>query len=195
MNTNPRQRRLAADYAAVRRDLAGHKYIRYEPIGALPPEIYRVTYNLQGLRLDGDQPILIGSHVCEIYLTLGYPREEPRIVPLTPVFHPNVNQSHYCIGDYWSAGQTLVDIILKVGDMLQYKIHNVKAALNADAARWVEDNKAVLPIGHVDLGRVPDDPEGLAVRVTKKTHAGSDQAHAKPQPPRASGSGRIEVDL
>src|SRR5262245_61115861 len=100
---NPRHRRLAADLAAVKRELSGHEHIHVEPIGANPPEVYRVTYRVPGLRLEGDQPVPLDEHRCEIRLPLGYPREQPYVVPLTPVFHPNIS-THYCVGDYWSAG-------------------------------------------------------------------------------------------
>lgn len=148
---NPRHRRLAADFAAIKSEFSGHKHITVEPLGANPPEVYRITYRVRGLQLDGDQPVTVDEHVCEIRLPLGYPREQPYVVPLTPVFHPNV-AAHYCVGDYWSAGQPLVDIIRKVGDMIQFRTYNVRSPLDAVAAKWTAENEALLPIGDVELG-------------------------------------------
>jgi ubiquitin-protein ligase len=148
---NPRHRRLAADFAAIKSEFSGHEHIKVEPLGANPPEVYRITYRVRGLQLDGDQPVTADEHVCEIRLPLGYPREQPYVVPLTPVFHPNV-AAHYCVGDYWSAGQPLVDIIRKVGDMIQFRTYNVRSPLDAVAAKWAAENEALLPIGDVELG-------------------------------------------
>src|SRR4051794_19316760 len=96
--TSPRLRRIAADYEAVRAAFSGHPYVVVEPLGPRPPEAYRITYRLNGLSLNGEQPVPKGTHVCEIRLPFGYPREQPRCVPLTPIFHPNV-ADHYCIAD------------------------------------------------------------------------------------------------
>lgn len=151
---SPRQRRLTADFASIRGEFAGHPHIRVEPIGIHPPQTYRVSYRVPGLRLEGDQPLPADEHVCEIRLPLGYPREAPYVVPLTPVFHPNI-AAHYCIGDYWSAGQPLADIVRRIGDMLQYRTYNVKSPLDAVAARWAAENESHLPIGDIELG-TPD---------------------------------------
>src|SRR3954466_1490883 len=149
---NPRLRRLAADYEAVRAEFSGHPHVSVEPVGPLPPEAYRVTYRVQGLRLNGETPVTVGVHQAEFRLPLGYPREQPYCAPLTAVFHPNVDQ-HYCIADYWSAGEGLVDVIAKVGDMLQYRIYNTKSPLNAIAAYWAEQHPELFPIGNVELGQ------------------------------------------
>ena len=85
-------------------------------------------------------------------LPLSYPREQPQCVPLTPIFHPNIAE-YYCIGDYWAAGETLVDIIAKIGDMIQYRSYNPKSPLDSTAAYWAEQNENLFPIGNVELGR------------------------------------------
>lgn len=141
-----------ADFEAIRAELAGHPHIRVEPIGAMPPERYRITYTLKSLRLDGDQPFVADEHVVDLQLPLGYPREQPIAVPRSEVFHPNVDKTKYCIADYWSAGQPLTDILLKMGEMLQFRVYNVKSPLNAVAARWVDEHESILPIGDVELG-------------------------------------------
>lgn len=155
---NPRQRRLMADYAGLKSEFAGHPNVLVEPIGAVPPETYRITYRVRGLRLEDDQPVTVDEHVCEIRLPLGYPREQPYVVPVTPVFHPNIS-SHYCVGDYWSAGQSLADIVRKIGDMLQYRTYNVKSPLDAVAALWATENEALFPVGDVQLGSPEIDVE------------------------------------
>lgn len=147
----PRLRRLAADWEAIRGEFSGHPHVYVEPVGPRPPEVYRVAFRLTGLVLSGDTPTRQEEHWCEIRLPLGYPREQPYCVPLTPLFHPNVNE-HYCIADYWFAGQSIVDVISKIGDMIQYRIYNTQSPLNATAAYWAERHAELFPIGRVDLG-------------------------------------------
>lgn len=151
MTSSPRLRRLAADYESIRAEFSGNPYVQVAPLGPnRPPEAYRVTYRVRGLRLDGDQPVPFDHHVVEIRLPLGYPREKPLCSPVTPVFHPNI-KDYYCIQDYWAAGQPLVDTIAKIADMIQYRIYNPASPLDALAARWARQNSNLLPIGNVAL--------------------------------------------
>jgi ubiquitin-protein ligase len=167
---SPRLRRLAADWSAIRGEFSGHPHVRVEPVGALPPEAYRITYLVPGLVLQGETPVPAHQHVCEIRLPLGYPREQPYCVPLTPLFHPNVGE-HFCIADYWFAGQSLVDVIAKVGEMIQYRIFNTKSPLDATAAYWAEQHPHLFPVGHVALMQA--EPEiALKPRAAARVPAG-----------------------
>lgn len=149
---NPRLRRLAADFEQIRTAFAGHRYIKVEAIEGNPPEKYRVTYFVKGVKaIDGDlKPILSEKHIAYIYLHADYPREKPKCVLETPIYHPNFG-SYICIGDSWGAGETLVDVIVQIGDMIQYQSYNPKSPLNANAARWAVDHKNFFPVGNIDL--------------------------------------------
>jgi ubiquitin-protein ligase len=70
---------------------------------------------------------------------------------LTPVFHPNIDPQKICIGDHWSAGESLPQLIVRIGEMLCYQSYNVKSPLNAEAAAWAELNAETLPLQRVDL--------------------------------------------
>lgn len=151
---NPRLRRLQADYDLIRESLSGHPQITVQPAGAeLPPESYVIEYRIRGLELNDSQPEFREVHQVQLNLPLQYPAERPHAVPLTPVFHPNI-RSYYCIADYWAAGTTLVDVIAKMGDMLQWKIYNANSPLDVTAARWAKDNEesGIFPVDNVDFG-------------------------------------------
>lgn len=179
--TSPRLRRLAADHEAVRAEFSGHPHVTVQPLGPPPAEGYRVTYRLAGLAVNGDVPVQVTRHVVDIRLPLGYPREAPWVVPLTPIFHPNVSD-HYCIADYWAAGEGLVDVIVKVGDMIQYRVYNTKSPLDATAAYYAEQHPNLFPIANVALGQ----PE---VEITLRAPNGRIQ----PNDERASGTGADDV--
>lgn len=151
---NPRLRRLQADYELVREVFSGHPHVVVEPAGThLPPDRYRVTFRLRGLFLNGEQPAYREIHHVELTLPRAYPAERPYVVPVEPIFHPNI-RDYFCIADYWAAGTTLADVIAKLGDMIQWRIYNVASPLDAIAARWASEQEPhkLFPIGNVDLG-------------------------------------------
>jgi len=152
MSTSARLRRLYADYQQVVADLSGHPYIKVTPVQGDPPERYVVEYRVRGLELDPatNRPRARDYHKAQIYLHRDYPREKPKCVLETPIFHPNFG-SYICIGDHWAAGETLVDIIIKIGQMIMYQDYNPKSPLNGIAAQWAVQNERLLPVDNKDL--------------------------------------------
>lgn len=147
-----RMRRLASDYEQVKKDFTGHKNIIVTPIGDAPPEKYHVTYFVNGIYLLPDGRIeTLSRHEVEITLHADYPRYKPICKILTPIWHPNFRDEQICIGDIWGAGESLSDIIINIGDMIQYKSWNSYSPLSADAAQWAMDNKHLFPVGNVEL--------------------------------------------
>jgi hypothetical protein len=145
--------RLSADWQKIRNEFSGHPFVKVEPAApGIPPERYIVTFNLPGLVWDSTRnaPVAARQHVAEIYLHADYPREKPKCVLKTPIWHPNFG-SFICIGDHWAAGETLVDVIVQIGDMIQYKTYNPKSPLNAAAARWAVQNRNMLPVGNINI--------------------------------------------
>jgi hypothetical protein len=65
---------------------------------------------------------------------------------LTPVFHPNFDDSMVCIGDFWAASEGLDDLIIRVGRMIAYQEYNTKSPLNGLAAKWAAQNPHLLPV-------------------------------------------------
>lgn len=147
-----RMRRIASDWEQVRMDFAGHKNIIVTPVGGEPPEKYHITYFVNGIYLLPDGRIeTLGRHEVEITLHAEYPRYKPICKILTPVWHPNFRDGQICIGDIWGAGESLSDIIINIGDMIQYKSWNSYSPLSAEAAQWAMENKHLFPVGNIDL--------------------------------------------
>lgn len=147
-----RMRRLASDYEQIKKDFAGHKNIIVTPVGDEPPEKYHVTYFVNGIYLLPDGRIeTLGRHEVEITLHADYPRYKPICKIQTPIWHPNFRDGQICIGDIWGAGESLSDIIINIGDMIQYKSWNSYSPLCADAAQWAMENKHLFPVGNIDL--------------------------------------------
>lgn len=162
--TSPRLRRLTSDYHRLMTGFAGSDVVRIEPLGPPPAERYRVMYAVPGLRLTPDNRVVrTYQHVIQIQLPAGYPREKPYCISEGPVFHPNFG-SYICIADFWSASQSLSDVIVQIGDMLQYRLFNTRSPLNAVAAKWAVENQHQLPVGNADL--FPREPEVRLASVT-----------------------------
>jgi ubiquitin-protein ligase len=148
----PRLRRLQSDYERVTTAFANNSHIRLILTEGNPPEKYTFEFALEGLVPQGDESFIPGTvHRAEIFLPIDYPRRPPFCRMITPVFHPNIDPQKICIGDHWSAGQSLAQLIVRIGEMICYQSYNVKSPLNAKAAAWAEQNIEKLPLVKTDI--------------------------------------------
>jgi ubiquitin-protein ligase len=144
---SPRTRRLLLDHQTLTARLANWPLIEITGTAGMPPEIYRFTFHIKGLYVADNGEILERNlHVLEANLSLGYPRRAPQCRMLTPVFHPNFNESMACIGDFWAAAEGLDDLVIRIGRMIAYQEYNTKSPLNGLAAKWAAQNANLLPI-------------------------------------------------
>jgi hypothetical protein len=141
-----RLRRLKADHDLVRRMVRLHPKIEIEGVFGNPPERYRFKLKVRSLRERGDLVELVTEHRLEVTMPHGYPRDAPLFRMLTPVFHPNIAPHTVCIGDHWTAGESLEHLIQRVGEILAFQSYNTQSPLNGRAAQWVDENRAKLPI-------------------------------------------------
>ena len=56
-----------------------------------------------------------------------------------------------CVGDHWTAGERLVDLIVRIGEMITYQAYNIKSPLDGEAAMWADINRDQLPIDNCNL--------------------------------------------
>ncbi|MEO8447835.1 MAG: hypothetical protein ABI528_10090 [bacterium] len=146
----------------MKEEFSNHPYISFEyDTEILPPERYTVIFkNVKGLRVtqnsskEKKELEIVNEHKFEIYLHADYPRLKPQSNMLTEIFHPNFRMASphdICIGDYWASGETLVDIIYQVGDMITFQTYNVTSPLNGIAAKWAKENLELFPVDNVNL--------------------------------------------
>jgi predicted Zn finger-like uncharacterized protein len=146
-----RLRRLQADYDKLRDYVQKHPRLQLIQADGQPPERYQLEFRLRSLREQDAELTEVKSHLVEILLPRNYPRTPPQCRMLTPIFHPNIAPHAICIGDHWSAGEPLPAIVARIGEMIAYQSYNVKSPLNGEAARWVEQNMARLPLDPVSM--------------------------------------------
>ena len=59
---------------------------------------------------------------------------------------PTVDPTTICIGDHWTAGERLADLVVRIGEMLAFQAYNIKSPLDAEAAMWADLHQGELPI-------------------------------------------------
>jgi ubiquitin-protein ligase len=149
---SPRIRRLKLDHDQLVQKFAGWPLIQITGTAGMPPEVYRFAYNVKGLYVSATGEIQErAQHFLEVNLSLGYPRRAPQCRMLTPVFHPNFDDSTVCIGDFWAASEGLDDLIIRIGRMIAYQEFNTKSPLNGLAAKWSEQHGHLFPVDTRDI--------------------------------------------
>jgi ubiquitin-protein ligase len=149
---SPRIRRLKLDHDQMVQKFAGWPLIQITGTAGMPPEVYRFAYNIKGLFVAANGEIQERlQHHLEVNLSLGYPRRAPQCRMLTPVFHPNFDDSTVCIGDFWAASEGLDDLIIRIGRMIAYQEYNTKSPLNGLAAKWAEQHAQLFPVDARDI--------------------------------------------
>ena len=147
-----RVRRLQADASQLASVFRDFPAIRVCKSAGDPPDLYEVEYRIRGLqRGKREEPEPREEHRVEIRLTSDYPRLAPHCRMLTPIFHPNIDQSTICVGDHWTAGERLANLIVRIGEMIAYQAYNIKSPLDAEAAMWADLHTAQLPVDSRNL--------------------------------------------
>lgn len=193
---NVRLRRLENDFRELTDFLRDHPFISLLKTEGDPPEKYHVEYRVKSAEKKGGDVAVKDRHTAEIFLTLDYPSQEPICRMLTPVFHPNIDPHLICITDRWAAGESLTDVVVRIGRMLAYQTYNIKSPRNGEAAQWAAENLQRFPLDPADLAREKQgaEPGGGAppVRTAKPVPAESSvssptrPAAGRPKQPKAA---------
>jgi ubiquitin-protein ligase len=141
-----RLRRLQSDYQRLTDLARRHPRLQIVQTQGEPPDRYQISYRVKSLRKAGDDLNVATDHLVEITLPEAFPRTPPLCRMLTPVFHPNIAPHAICIGDHWSPGESLSSLVIRIAEMLAFQSYNTRSPLNGEAAKWVEQNVARLPL-------------------------------------------------
>src|SRR6266850_750177 len=157
---SPRIRRLKLDYDTLTQRFRNWPLIQVSGTAGMPPEVYRITFQVKGLYVSQTGEILErDTHQLEVSLSLGYPRRAPQCRMLAPVFHPNFDEGSVCIGDFWAASEGLDDLIVRIGRMIAYQEYNAKSPLNGLAAKWATQHARFFPVDPRDIAPPLDRPQ------------------------------------
>jgi ubiquitin-protein ligase len=148
MSFDIRETRLRNDYQRIRDLVNRSELIHILHTDGDPPEKYLIQFSCRGVEklAPGGKPGYRDLHEVSIYLHAEYPLKQPQLKWLTPIFHPNIHSTGaVCIGAWWPA-KTLDELILTLGEMVQYKNLGPKDPMNSKAAAWAMRNKGLFPI-------------------------------------------------
>lgn len=189
-----RLKRLYNDHLEISKAFAGHPYILIKDVFGNPPEKYLIEYKVKGLTRNNNNLFKRGSHLVEIILPSEYPGAEPICRMSDPAFHPNIDSNKICIADYWAAGESLVDVIVRIGEIICYQNYNIKSPLNGEAANWARQNTHRFPLDTAELS-VQREPEEFGL-TEKEAEAAPHTAEKKESIKReCSNCGAVVRDL
>jgi ubiquitin-protein ligase len=169
MAHNARYARLAIEYTKLMNLAARSSFIDIRPIEmqpGWPPEKYIITYTCRGIASVDEQeaPCVSEFHQVSMYMGSEYPLKEPYLRWLTPIWHPNIAHEephHVCTNNVqnWFAAKPLAELVLAMGEMVQYKHYHAKwippFPLDRAAADWVLE--IAEPLGIVGANKPFDD--------------------------------------
>jgi ubiquitin-protein ligase len=148
MSFNIRETRLKTDFTRITELVNSSDFIHIARTEGNPPDKYLIRYTCRGVEKlnPNGSPLLRDVHEVSIYLHAEYPLKQPQLKWLTPIFHPNIHSTGaVCIGAWWPA-KTLDELLLTLGEMVQYKNLDPKDPMNSKAAAWALRNKQLFPI-------------------------------------------------
>lgn len=152
MSFNIRSRRLQNEYQKVRELVDRSDLIHIVATDGNPPDRYRIRFTAKGVEsVRNNLPVFRESHEVSIYLHAEYPLKQPQLKWLTPIFHPNIHVTGaVCIGAWWAA-KTLDELLLTLGEMIQYRNLDPTDPMNSKAAQWAQRNRHIFPVDDRDL--------------------------------------------
>jgi ubiquitin-protein ligase len=148
INPQIRMRRLRKDYELARQIHDKHGLIQIADMLGDPPSRYIIQYACRGIiQVINSQPVYGDLHRVLINLTESYPTSLPMMEWLTPIFHPNIlpDGQSVCIGP-WYPAKTLDQVIIMLGEMVQYKNYASHDPLFLEASLWAMNNKHLFPV-------------------------------------------------
>ncbi len=157
--SHPRLRRLQADWQKVQELTQRSSLIHIESTNGSPPERYVICYTCKGIaRLNkkNGQPIYANRHYIEIILPAGYPFSEGISKPQArylegSAWHPNIYADGTVCYGKWHTGQSLDELVLEIGEIIQYKNCSLKDAANLEAVPWAKQHQHLFPVDNRPL--------------------------------------------
>jgi ubiquitin-protein ligase len=166
--SNPRLRRLQADWQKVVELSQRSTLIEVESTTGTPPETYVIRYFCKGIsHLRDGKPVYSRNHRIQIVLPADYPFARSGQLPLARyiegrAWHPNVYADGTVCYGKWHVGMSLDELLLEIGEIIQYRNCSLRDAANLEAARWAAEHMGLIP---VDKSPLLDRDDGSLIRV------------------------------
>jgi ubiquitin-protein ligase len=147
MMHDPRYNRLKADQEKIKELVLRSPFVRVLRTSGDPPSEYTFRLTCKGItQLSGGRPVFSEHHDLKITLSGNYPRSQPELTMLTPIFHPNFSGQKICIGHSYSPSMGLDDLVVTIIQMIRYENFNIHSPYNHEAVVWAERNARLIPL-------------------------------------------------
>ena len=146
------EERLIEDHQRVIQTIRKYANIFLVNTSGDPPDEYDIEYKVRGYALTTDGKIITRKHHrIKIKIPFGYPHFPPTIKPLSPIFHPAVDDYVMPIANYWEENKSLPDLIIHIGNMLCGAVYDTDSAFNERAAKYYQKHRKELPLDSLKL--------------------------------------------
>lgn len=141
------ERKLIDDHKKVVETIRKYSNIYLINTAGDPPDEYDIEYKVKGYSLTTDGRIVVSKHHrIKIKIPFGYPHFPPTIKPLSPIFHPEVDDYVVPIANYWEEKKSLPALVLHIGNMICGVTYDIDSAFNKKAAVFYQKHKKDLPL-------------------------------------------------
>ena len=149
--------RLISDHQEVVDTIRRYTNINLINTAGNPVNEYDIEYRVQGYTIANNGTITTSKvHRIKIKIPFGYPHFPPTIKPLSPIFHPEIDDHVVPIANYWEANKSLSALVLHIGNMICGNSSSTERPFNNDAALYYEKHKNRLPLDSLKLvGNAP----------------------------------------
>src|SRR5688500_17099129 len=138
--------RLPGAWRKIQRAYAYHPLVRVVPLEGDPPSEYRVEYKVRTLAIDENgQLTYLSSAAVHVWLPPQFPHAPPVIRPMDQVFHPNFTMDWVHQDPPWGPNSSLVDLVKRVGQMLESQAYRPEANFNEAAMESVQAYPHLVP--------------------------------------------------
>lgn len=151
MQQDPHTRRLFIEQEKLINLASRSDFIKIEPLevtAGVPPNKYLITYTCRGIAHidERGEPAAANFHQVAMYISREFPRQEPHLRWITPIWHPNIEHEephHVCTNNVQNFYSTkgLDDLVLILGEMVQYKRYHAQWQepwpVDREVADWV----------------------------------------------------------
>ncbi len=127
-----------------------HPAISVNPTQGDPPEEYDISYQIAGMvqTEEGEVHETFG-HTISLTIPFGYPHFPPSCKPNSNIFHPDFDPAAICITNFWEQEQSLPDLIINIGRMINCEIYSTSNFFNEDAGEWYQKNSDRFPLSKI----------------------------------------------
>ena len=139
--------RLQHERRQLERNFAYHPHIHVVSTPDDPPADYEIDFQVRTLRISEAGELEYADSVkMRLWLPPSFPYAPPALLPLSPLFHPNISTEGVHLSMPWQASDSLTDYLQKVGELLAWRAYDPESVVNPEAMEWLEANAAVLPL-------------------------------------------------